>query len=106
MDEIWITFPDPQIKFKRTKHRLTRPKLLMDYKKILKAKGVIHLKTDSEFLFGYTLANVSHLGKILYAHHNIYNNIDAPTESTAIQTFYEKKFLDQDKAITYIKFHL
>ena len=78
----------------------------MDYKKILKAKGVIHLKTDSEFLFGYTLANVSHLGKILYAHHNIYNNIDAPKESTAIQTFYEKKFLDQDKAITYIKFHL
>ena len=106
VDEIWITFPDPQIKFKRTKHRLTRPKLLMDYKKILKAKGVIHLKTDSEFLFGYTLANVSHLGKILYAHHNIYNNIDAPTESTAIQTFYEKKFLDQDKPITYIKFHL
>jgi tRNA (guanine-N7-)-methyltransferase len=42
----------------------------------------------------------------LYAHHDIYNNKDAAKESTAIQTFYEKKFLDQGKAITYIKFHL
>ena len=47
--EIWITFPDPQIKYKRTKHRLTHPNLLMDYKKILKPQGILHLKTDSEF---------------------------------------------------------
>ena len=106
VDEVWITFPDPQIKFKRSKHRLIRPKLLSDYKKIIKTKGIIHLKTDSEFLFGYTLANISHLGKILYAHHDIYNNNDAPIEATTIQTFYEQKFLDQKKAITYIKFHL
>ena len=106
VSEIWITFPDPQIKYKRTKHRLTNATFLEKYKTVLNESGVVHLKTDSEFLFGYTLANVSHLGKILYAHHNIYNNIDAPIESTAIQTFYEQKFLDQDKAITYIKFHL
>ena len=50
VDEIWITFPDPQIKYKRTKHRLTNPEFLNRYKKILKDDGIIHLKTDSEFL--------------------------------------------------------
>ena len=98
VDEIWITFPDPQIKFKRTKHRLTRPKLLMDYKKILKAKGVIHLKTDSEFLFGYTLGMATNHVEILYAHHDIYTNSDAPKEATEIKTSYEQKFLDQGRA--------
>ncbi len=55
VDEIWITFPDPQIKYKRTKHRLTHPDFLARYKKFLKPGGIIHLKTDSEFLHGYTL---------------------------------------------------
>ena len=49
VDQIWITFPDPQIKYKRTKHRLTHPDFLKNYKKILKPEGIIHLKTDSEF---------------------------------------------------------
>ena len=53
VDEIWITFPDPQIKHKRSKHRLTNPKMLDIYKKILKENGIVHLKTDSEFFFGY-----------------------------------------------------
>ncbi len=106
VDEIWITFPDPQIKYKRTKHRLTRPEMLSDYKKVMKPEGVLHLKTDSEFLFGYTLGTVSQLGEILYAHHDIYNNSDAPKEATAVQTFYEKQFLAENKAITYIQFRL
>ena len=45
-------------------------------------------------------------GKIKYAHHDIYNNSDAPEEATAIQTFYEQQYLDKNKAITYIKFNL
>ena len=49
VDEIWITFPDPQIKYRRTKHRMTHPDFLERYKKILKKDGMIHLKTDSEF---------------------------------------------------------
>ena len=106
VDQIWITFPDPQIKYKRTKHRLTRPEILVDYKKIIKQGGVIHLKTDSEFLFGYTLGTVSQLGEILYAHHDIYNNSDAPKAATAIQTFYEQQFLAKNKAITYTQFRL
>lgn len=61
IDEIWITFPDPQIKYKRTKHRLTNSEFLQKYKKILKPEGVVNLKTDSEFMHGYTLA--SYTGK-------------------------------------------
>lgn len=104
VDEIWITFPDPQIKYKRTKHRLTHPELLAAYKSVLKPNGLVHLKTDSEFLFGYTLGIVSQIGKIEYAHHNIYNNSDTPEVATAVQTFYENQFLKENKAITYMKF--
>lgn len=106
VDGIWITFPDPQIKYKRTKHRLTHPELLAAYKSVLKPNGLVHLKTDSEFLFGYTLGIVSQIGKIEYAHHNIYNNSDAPEVAIAVQTFYENQFLKENKAITYMKFTL
>ena len=106
VDEIWITFPDPQIKYKRTKHRLTNPEFLNNYKKVLKPEGIIHLKTDSEFLFGYTLGIMENQGEILYAHHNIYNNSNAPQVAVAIQTFYEQQFMDQGKAITYMQFKL
>jgi|TARA_B110000091_G_scaffold151851_1_gene161703 tRNA (guanine-N7-)-methyltransferase len=106
VDEIWITFPDPQIKYKRTKHRLTQPDLLKIYKTVLKSGGLIHLKTDSEFLFGYTLGVVSQMGVIKYAHHDIYNNSDAPNIATEIQTFYENQFLEKKKAISYMNFTL
>ena len=105
VDEIWITFPDPQIKYKRTKHRLTNLDFLDKYKKILKNDGVVHLKTDSEFMHGYTLGLLH--GKeyeVLYAHHDVYNNEYSPKEVTSIQTFYEMQYLDQRKPITYIKF--
>lgn len=107
VDEIWITFPDPQIKYKRTKHRLTNPDFLERYKKILKPDGCVHLKTDSEFMHGYTLGLLQGLGhEILYAHHHIYNNDYSPKEVTSIQTFYEKQYLEEGKPITYIKFKL
>lgn len=106
IDEIWITFPDPQIKYKRTKHRLTHPDFLAAYKKVLKSKGCIHLKTDSSFLFGYTLGIVSQVGVIQYAHHDIYNNPQAPEDATAVQTFYEKMFLEKGQPITYLQFSL
>ena len=103
--EIWITFPDPQMKFKRAKHRLVHPNFLEMYKKVLQPEGYIHLKTDSEFLHGYTLGILQERPQdLLYSHHDIYNNPHAPEEATAIQTFYERQFLDQGKPITYIKF--
>ena len=104
VDEIWITFPDPQIKHKRSKHRLTNPKMLDIYKKILKDNGIVHLKTDSEFFFGYTIGIVSQIGKVIYAHNNIYSNSTAPKEAVAVQTFYEKIFINQNKPIAYMQF--
>jgi len=107
VDEIWITFPDPQIKYKRTKHRLTNEEFLARYKNILKPEGIINLKTDSEFMHGYTLGLLHGAGhKVLYANHNVYKNEGAPEVVTAIQTFYESQYLEQNKPITYIKFTL
>lgn len=105
VDEIWITFPDPQIKYKRTKHRLTNQEFLDRYKKILKPDGLVHLKTDSEFMHGYTLGLLHGAGhEVLYANHHIYRNEGAPEEVTSIQTFYEQQYLEQGKPITYIQF--
>ena len=107
VDEIWITFPDPQIKYKRTKHRLTNEEFLARYKNILKQEGIVNLKTDSEFMHGYTLGLLHGAGhKVLYANHHVYRNEGAPEVVTAIQTFYESQYLEQNKPITYIKFTL
>lgn len=105
VSEIWITFPDPQIKFKRTKHRLTHPEFLKKYKKILYPSGSVHLKTDSEFLHGYTLGILNDPAyELRYAHNDIYNNNQAPKAATGVQTFYEKIFLRKNKPITYLEF--
>ena len=105
VDEIWITFPDPQIKYKRTKHRLTNEDFLNKYRKVLKPDGFVHLKTDSEFMHGYTLGLLHGLDEeIDYAHHNVYGNSQAPKEVTGIQTFYEQQYLEENKKITYIRF--
>ena len=107
VSEIWLTFPDPQIKFKRTKHRLTNSEFLEKYKSVLKEKGEIHLKTDSEFLHGYTLGLLKGLGhEILYSNHNVYRNEGSPPDVLKIQTHYENQFLEMGKPITYIQFRL
>ena len=107
VDEIWITFPDPQIKYKRTKHRMTNSEFLQLYKTVLKKDGVVNLKTDSEFMHGYTLGLLHGEGhEVLYANHNVYVNEGSPEEVTAFQTFYEKQYLEVNKAITYIRFRI
>ncbi len=107
VDEIWITFPDPQIKYQRTKHRMTNATFLKRYYTILKEDGVMNLKTDSEFMHGYTLGLLHGEGhEILHANHNVYKNEGAPEEVTSTQTFYEKQYLNVGKAITYIRFKL
>ncbi|WP_438963753.1 tRNA (guanosine(46)-N7)-methyltransferase TrmB [Winogradskyella sp.] len=107
VDEIWITFPDPQIKYKRTKHRMTNLAFIERYRKILKANGIMHLKTDSEFMHGYTLGLLHGVGyEVIYANHNVYKLEGSPKEVTDIQTFYESQYLEQDKAITYIRFKI
>lgn len=107
VSEIWITFPDPQIKFQRTKHRMTNSSFMKKYHHILNEDGIMNLKTDSEFMHGYTLGLLHGEGhEILYANHTVYKNEGAPKEVTETQTFYEKQYLEVDKAITYIKFRL
>ena len=108
VDEIWITFPDPQIKYTRTKHRLTNQEFLKKYHTIVKPNGIMHLKTDSEFMHGYTLG-VLHGEKqeVIYAHHDVYNNKEhSPKEVIETHTYYESQYLETGKAITYIKFRL
>lgn len=107
VDEIWITFPDPQIKYKRTKHRLINIYFLEKYRTILKKGGDINLKTDSEFLHGYSLGLLHGMGaEIRYANHDVYRNEGSPDEVLKIQTFYENQYLELGKPITYIKFRV
>ena len=107
VDEIWITFPDPQIKYKRTKHRMTNSEFLKRYKKILKPEGVVNLKTDSEFMHGYTLGLLHGEGhEVIYSNHNVYKQEGSPDEVTSIQTFYESQYLEINKPITYIRFKI
>ncbi|MBP7499535.1 MAG: tRNA (guanosine(46)-N7)-methyltransferase TrmB [Chryseobacterium sp.] len=110
VSEIWITFPDPQIKYRRTKHRLTNPEFLEKYRRILKPDGIIHLKTDSEYLHGYTLGLLQGLGhEILTAHHDIYGAAEYQPDTPLlkdIRTYYEELFSSKGKTITYIKFRL
>ena len=105
IEEIWITFPDPQFKFNRTKHRLTNSKFLKIYNSILKPKGLVNLKTDSDFMFGYSLGILEGKDlKIKYAHHDIYNNKSSPEISRQVQTYYEKMFLKESKKIKFLSF--
>lgn len=107
VSEIWITFPDPQIKYKRTKHRLTNETFLAKYRQILKPDGVVNLKTDSEFMHGYTLGLLHGKGlEVIYANHDVYKNEGSPKEVLEIQTFYENQYLEKGKPITYIKFRV
>ncbi len=107
VSEIWITFPDPQIKYKRTKHRMTNEVFLKKYKKVLKPNGLMHLKTDSEFMHGYTLGLLHGLKhEIVYANHDVYKNEGSPEEVLKIQTFYENQYLEKGKPITYIQFRM
>jgi len=106
IDEIWITFPDPQLKFRRSSKRLTHPNFLKKYNKILKKSGVVHLKTDNQFLHAYTMGILdgqSH--SIEYSSNDIYNS-EHLYEHLGIKTYYEQKYLEKGMPITYVKFRL
>lgn len=106
VDEIWITFPDPQIKKKRAKNRLTHPVFLERYSNILQDNGLIHLKTDSQFLHGYTLGIIEgHQHHLEDAEHDIYNAV-LKRENMEIKTHYEKLFLAKNMPISYLRFRL
>lgn len=105
VSEIWITFPDPQLK--KPNKRLTCERFLKLYKNILKQDGIVHLKTDSQELYEYTKDEVLIPSKreILYNTNDLYNS-DFKEDVIEIQTFYEAMYLKIGKPITYLKFKL
>jgi len=104
VSEIWITFPDPQLKQRRAKKRLTSAFFLNLYKKFLKENGIIHLKTDSNELFGFTLDLLRfNNNNILCFDNDIYSKKQIP-DVLRIKTHYETKFLSDGKTIKYLSF--
>jgi tRNA (guanine-N7-)-methyltransferase len=108
VDEIWLTFPDPQPQKARARKRLTNPIFLNRYKKILKAGGLIHLKTDSTSLYEYTLEVIKELGlPLLYSTSDLYVHNPSGNEAlTRIKTRYEEMFTAKGEKIKYCCFKL
>lgn len=106
VDEIWLTFPDPQLKKRRNKKRLTAPRFLNSYRGFLRDHGSIHLKTDNPVLYHYTLELVKQNSlNLVYATDDLYGSGDSDS-IFGIQTFYEKQFIDEGRQIYYLKFEL
>ncbi|MBR4301750.1 MAG: tRNA (guanosine(46)-N7)-methyltransferase TrmB [Bacteroidales bacterium] len=105
VSEIWITFPDPQLK--KPNKRLTCERFLSYYKNIAKTNTVIHLKTDSYELYDYTLNEVIPQGnyKVLFNTDDLYSS-DFQDDVKSVRTFYEQMFLNEGKKITYLQFLL
>lgn len=108
VDEIWLTFPDPQPQKARARKRLTNPIFLNRYRKIVKSGGLVHLKTDSTSMFEYTLQVIAE-GKLplLYSTFDLYsNNPSGDPALTEIKTRYEGIFTEKGEKIKYCCFKL
>lgn len=112
VDEIWITFPDPQPQEKRIKKRLTSLPFLKRYQQILKPGGVVHLKTDSSLLYEFTMELLNENGfEILLHTNNLYAELPGflgPHHDLlfSTKTHYEKKFSAMGFSINYIRFKI
>lgn len=104
VDEIWITFPDPF--YKKERRRLTHPNFLNHYRKILKDGGIVHLKTDDDMLFEFTMEILEQEKiDVIYSDDNIYNK-SLYHNDLEVKTAYEKMHLKKQKTIKYVKFRL
>ena len=104
VSEIWIVFADPFLK--KESNRLTFPRFLRQYQQVLKPGGIIHLKTDSDVLYQYTLETISALGCAIHDNiPDIYKD-GIPTGPLAIKTFYEAMHLADNRTIHYVSFSL
>ena len=106
VDEIWITFPDPQSKKRRQKKRLTGPLFLNRYRQFLVDNGLIHLKTDDRELYLYTL-ELARFNELEIVRHtgDLYGE-GWNDETVSIQTFYESRFREEGSLIHYLEFRL
>jgi len=106
VDEIWITFPDPQLKQSRENKRLPGPWFLNLYRTILRDNGIVHLKTDCRPLYDYTLSVVKANNlEIITSTPDLYREMPG-NELLSIRTFYEEMFLKENIPITYLSFRL
>jgi len=104
--EIWITFPDPQLRGSKAKKRLTHPRFLRLYQSIMGTNGVINLKTDSPDLYNFTKLVTNLYGlELLHDIEDIYA-ISEVSADLKIQTHYEKLDIAQSNRIHYLKFSL
>lgn len=100
--EIWITFPDPQMK--KTTKRLTSTRFMRMYREILSGEGIIHLKTDSNFMYTYTCEMVkANRYPVLFSTDDLYHSNLTDT-ILSIKTYYEQQWLDRGLNIKYIQF--
>ena len=104
IDEIWITFPDPQPQLSREKKRLTSSRFLDMYKLILKPGGYMNLKTDNDDLHAYTAEKIAELNLNLHIKTEDLYHSEFADEVLSIKTYYEKKYLKDNKNINYLKF--
>lgn len=104
VSEIWLTFPDPQMK--KVNKRLTATNFMQSYQRFLKTDGIVHLKTDSNFMFTYTseMINVNHY-PVLFSNNDLYAS-DLNDPILGIKTYYEQQWLDRGITIKYIQFVL
>ncbi len=106
IDELWITFPDPQLKTRRAKKRLTAPPFLTNYARFLSKDGAINLKTDSKHLFNYTAEVIRHFDLPLeVSNDDIYGSGYADA-TLSVKTAYESVYLQRGLPITYTRFRL
>ncbi|MFY9309399.1 MAG: tRNA (guanosine(46)-N7)-methyltransferase TrmB [Bacteroidia bacterium] len=106
VDEIWITFPDPQPQKTRVRNRLTNMMFINRYRNILQPGGLIHLKTDNEPFYDFTREIISENKlQLLDATNDLYADTTQRDEAlTSIKTYYEKKFSDLGFKICYLRF--
>ncbi len=102
--EIWITFPDPQLRLSKAKKRLTHPRFLRLYQLIMGAKGIVNLKTDSPDLYNFTKNVIDLLDLQLLADYNDVDNETQLNSDLKIKTHYEKLDIAKSNRIHYLKF--
>ncbi len=102
--EIWITFPDPQLRASKQKKRLTHPRFLRIYQRILHQNGVVHLKTDSPHLYNFTKQVIELYNlQLILDNDNVYAGENI-TPELRIQTHYEKMDIAKSNTIYYLQF--
>lgn len=106
VDEIWITFPDPQLRTSKAKKRLTHPRFLRLYQQILKTGGCIHLKTDSPDLYNFTRTVIEMYGCQLQMYSDDVSTDNLTVPELNIRTHYESLDIAQSKKIHYLRFSL